>query len=92
MNRDSIAGFLIGVGAGAAIGLFCAPRPGAETRRALADAAREKADSIKQQATGLWDVAQSKIEETKSSVQRAQTGIRSAAEAGMQAYRGATTS
>jgi len=86
-----MAGFLVGMGAGVAIGLLCAPTSGAEARRAIAGAVKDQTDSIKQQASTVWDTAQAKVEETKAMFQKAQSGLMNAADAGRKAYQETTT-
>ena len=76
MNRqDCTFGFLLGLGAGAVIGLLLAPLSGVEARRLLVAKAQEGADLVKEQAGDLID-----------GVVRQQDGLKNAVEAGKKAY------
>jgi len=91
MNKDSLAGFLVGIGAGVAVGLLCAPRSGADMRRVIAGSAKDHADSVKQQASDLWNSTNEVLEQTKATVSKAHTGLMNAAEAGRKAYQEAAS-
>ena len=91
MNKDCAFGFLIGLAAGAAIGVLCAPQSGVEFRRLVARKAKRGTDAIAGQATDLWDSASETVEKGRASVVRTQGGLKAAAEAGSKAYRESTT-
>lgn len=85
-KTDCTLGFLLGIGAGAVIGLLLAPQSGSETRRLLALKTQERADSIQEQANDLLDSATALVETGRVKVVRQQEGVKNALEAGQKAY------
>ena len=87
MNKtDCTIGFLLGIGAGAVIGLLLAPQSGNETRRLLTTKAQEGADRVRDQANGLFDSASALVDDGRARVIRQQEGLKNAVEAGQKAY------
>lgn len=87
MNKtDCTLGFLLGIGAGAVIGLLLAPQSGFDTRRMLASKTQERADSLKEQVSDLFDSASEMVDTGRAKVVKQQEGLKNAVEAGQKAY------
>ena len=86
MNKDCTLGFLLGICAGVAIGVLCAPNSGAETRRLLAAKAQEGMDTARNEAASAWDKANGLVEKGRTGFRGLQEGFSNAAEAGKKAY------
>ena len=86
MNKDCALDFLFGICAGVAIGVLCAPKSGAKTRRLLAAKAQEGMDTAKSQAADAWDKANGLVEKGRSGLSGLQEGIKNAVDAGKKAY------
>ena len=87
MNKtDCTLGFLLGISAGAVIGLLLAPQSGFDTRRMLASKTQEGADSLKEQASDLFDSASEMVDTGRAKVVKQQEGLKNAVEAGQKAY------
>ncbi len=95
MSDESSGGgilwFLAGLGIGAALGVLYAPKSGRETRDDIARYAQEGSEQIKERAKQYREQANQWVERGKDMVSQQKEQIRSAVEAGKQAYREATT-
>jgi|SRR6516165_1476061 gas vesicle protein len=83
--------FLAGLGIGAAVGILYAPRGGDETRQKIRDAAEQGRDVLKDRARQAREQAGSWVDRGREYVAQQKDQIRSAVDAGRQAYREATT-
>jgi len=83
--------FLFGVGIGTAVGLLYAPHSGSETREILMAKAEEGRDFMKKRAREAREQAGQWAERGKQAYTSQKEQIRSAVEAGRQAYRERTT-
>jgi len=83
--------FLAGLGIGAAVGILYAPKPGDETRQRLRTVAEDLPDNVKERARQAREQAGSWAEKGRDYLNQQKDQIRSAYEAGRQAYREATT-
>jgi gas vesicle protein len=83
--------FLAGLGIGAAVGILYAPKAGEETRQQLRSAAEDLPDTMKERARQAREQAGSWAEKGRDYLNQQKDQIRSAYEAGRQAYREATT-
>ena len=86
MDRNGTLNFLIGLGAGLAVGILYAPRRGDEFRRFVANKTRQKAEEVKGQATEMWDSANEMVESGRAELARKQEGVKQAVKAGKTAY------
>jgi len=91
-DRDgsSFLWFLAGLGIGAAVGILYAPKAGDELRQQLREVAEEGRESVKQRARQAREQAGSWAEKGRDYLSQQKEQIRSAYEAGRQAYREAT--
>lgn len=85
MNRNMF-GFLVGLGAGAALGILLAPRSGERTRSMIRGKANDGAAYLRQRGTEVRDAAADAIREGASKVAKGADALRSAVDAGKQAY------
>lgn len=83
--------FLFGVGIGTAVGLLYAPHSGSETRDLIMAKAEEGRDFMKKRAREAREQAGQWAERGKQAYTSQKEQIRSAVEAGRQAYRERTT-
>jgi gas vesicle protein len=83
--------FLAGLGIGAAVGILYAPKAGEETRQQLRSAAEEFPDTVKERTRQAREQAGSWAEKGRDYLNQQKDQIRSAYEAGRQAYREATS-
>ncbi|MGO9520459.1 MAG: YtxH domain-containing protein [Candidatus Korobacteraceae bacterium] len=83
--------FLAGLGIGAAVGILYAPKPGDETRQRLRTVAEDLPDNVKERARQAREQAGSWAEKGRDYLNQQKEQVRSAYEAGRQAYREATT-
>lgn len=90
-NGSGALWFLVGVGIGAVVGLLYAPQSGAETREILMSKAEEGRDFIRKRTRDARDQASQWAERGKEAYNTQKEQIRSAVEAGRQAYREKTT-
>jgi gas vesicle protein len=79
--------FLAGLGIGAAVGILYAPQSGSETREILMAKAEEGRDFVRKRAKDARDQAEQWAEKGKGVYTAQKEQIRSAVEAGRQAYR-----
>ncbi len=82
--------FLAGLGIGAAVGILYAPKPGGETRQRIREVAEDSRDSVKERARQAREQAGSWADKGRDYLNQQKDQIRSAYEAGRQAYREAT--
>ena len=91
MSGDACSGekalfFLVGAAIGAASALLLAPRSGAETRKLIADRARESADIVANRSKVVTDMASSYLDRGKETLHQQKEQLSAAFEAGKQAY------
>ena len=82
--------FLAGLGIGAAVEILYAPKAGEETRQQLRSAAEEFPDTVKDRARQAREQAGTWADKGRDYLNQQKDQIRSAYEAGRQAYREAT--
>jgi len=87
---NGILWFLAGLGVGAALGVLYAPKAGQETRDAILNAAEEGTDVVRERARVYRDQAEQAVNRGREYMNQQADQIRSAFEAGRQAYREAT--
>jgi gas vesicle protein len=103
MSKDmqwtqSLTAFAVGLGVGAAVAVFLAPRSGSETREYLINSAKDGLDNAVAVGQRLTRRAQEEIEfakeqvkdqvrQVKEQVREAKDQVRQATEAGERAYR-----
>jgi len=90
-DGGGILWFLAGLGIGAALGILYAPRTGEETRQQILDAAEQGRDAVKERARQAKEQAGTWAEKGRDYLNNQKEQIRSAYEAGRQAYRETTT-
>jgi gas vesicle protein len=90
-NGNGFLWFLFGVGIGTAVGLLYAPHSGSETREILMAKAEEGRDFVKKRARDAREQAEQLAQRGKQAYASQKEQIRSAVEAGRQAYREKTT-
>lgn len=83
--------FLAGLGIGAAVGILYAPKAGEETRQRLREVAEEGRDSVRERARQAREQAGNWADKGRDYLNQQKDQIRSAYEAGRQAYREATS-
>ncbi len=83
--------FLAGLGIGAAVGILYAPKPGDETRQRIRSVAEDIPDTVKERARQAREQAGSWAEKGRDYLSQQKEQIRTAYEAGRQAYREATS-
>ena len=83
--------FLAGLGIGAAVGILYAPTAGDETRQKLRDAAEQGRDAVKDRARQAREQAGTWVDRGRDYIAQQKDQVRSAVDAGKQAYREATT-
>lgn len=83
--------FLAGIGIGAAVGILFAPQSGNETREILMAKAEEGRDYVRKRARDARDQAGEWAQRGKEAYNAQKDQIRSAVEAGRQAYREKTS-
>ncbi len=82
--------FLAGLGIGAAVGILYAPKTGDETRQKIRDAAEQGRDVVKDRARQAREQAGSWVDRGRDYIAQQKEQIRSAVDAGKQAYHEAT--
>ncbi|MBV9182586.1 MAG: YtxH domain-containing protein [Acidobacteria bacterium] len=93
-DRDGKAGllwFLTGLGIGTVVGMLYAPQSGSETREILMSKAEEGRDYVRKRAREARDQAEQWAQKGKEVYNSQKDQIRSAVEAGRQAYREKTS-
>ncbi|HMK30026.1 MAG TPA: YtxH domain-containing protein [Terriglobales bacterium] len=89
-NGNSFGWFLAGLGIGAAIGILYAPRSGEETRQMVRDRAEEQRDRVTRRAREARQQANQWVDRGKDFVQQQKEQLKTAYDAGRQAYKDAT--
>ena len=82
--------FLAGLGIGAAVGILYAPKAGDETRQRIRAVAEDLPDTVKERARQAREQAGTWADKGREYLNQQKEQIRSAYEAGRQAYREAT--
>ncbi len=82
--------FLAGLGIGAAVGILYAPKAGDETRQRIRAVADDLPDTVKERARQAREQAGTWADKGRDYLNQQKEQIRSAYEAGRQAYREAT--
>jgi len=89
-SGNGILWFLAGLGVGAAVGVLYAPKAGSETRDSILAAAEESRDVVQERARKYKEQAQEWADRGKDVIAQQKDNLRSAFEAGRQAYRDAS--
>ncbi|HXZ80210.1 MAG TPA: YtxH domain-containing protein [Terriglobales bacterium] len=89
-NGNGFGWFLAGLGIGAAIGILYAPRSGEETRQMVRDRAEEQRDRVARKARDARQQANQWVDRGKDFVQQQKDQLKTAYDAGRQAYKDAT--
>ncbi len=82
--------FLAGLGIGAAVGILYAPKSGGELRQQLREAAEDGTNTVKERARQAREQAGTWADKGRDYLSQQKEQIRSAVDAGRQAYREAT--
>ncbi len=82
--------FLAGLGIGAAVGILYAPKSGRETREAILQAAEDGREAVNTKVKQTKEQAAQWVDKGRQYVDSQKDQIKSAFEAGKQAYREAT--
>lgn len=90
-DGNSFLWFLAGLGIGAAVGILYAPKAGDELRQQLREVAEEGRENVKQRARQAREQAGTWADKGRDYLTQQKEQIRSAYEAGRQAYREATS-
>jgi gas vesicle protein len=90
-NGHGILWFLTGLGIGAVVGLLYAPQSGSETREILMAKAEEGSEYLKKRAREAREQAENLAARGREVYNTQKDQIRSAVDAGRQAYREKTT-
>lgn len=86
-NGNGALWFLLGIGIGAAVGILYAPQSGNETREILMAKAEEGRELLRKRAKEAKEQAEQWAERGKEAYNSQKEQIRSAVDAGRQAYR-----
>ena len=86
MDRNGTVNFLIGLGAGLALGVLYAPQRGEDLRRLVTNRTKEGAEEIKARASDFYDSAAGLAESGRAEIARQQEGVKQAVKAGKMAY------
>ena len=86
-NGSGALWFLVGIGIGAVVGLLYAPQSGAETREILMAKAEEGREFVRKRTREAREQATQWAERGKEAYNSQKEQIRSAVDAGRQAYR-----
>lgn len=84
---EKIMFFMLGAFMGAVTALLLAPRSGEETRRLIAEKARERADYLASRGKEVAEKASGFVERGKEAIQQQRDQLSAALEAGKQAYK-----
>jgi gas vesicle protein len=90
-DGNGIASFLVGLGIGAVVGVLFAPQSGSETREVLRSKADEGKEFVRNRARDAREQASEWVDRGKDVLNQQKEQMRSAVEAGKQAYRQTTT-
>ncbi len=90
-SGNSFLWFLAGLGIGAVVGVLYAPRAGSETRDAIRAKAEEGRDYVINRARQAREQAEQWAERGREVLNQQKEQLRSAYEAGRQAYKETTT-
>ena len=90
-DGNSALWFLAGLGIGAVVGILYAPRSGTETREVLRSKAEEGREYVRNRARDAREQAEQWADRGRETLNQQKEQIRSAFEAGKQAYRESTT-
>jgi gas vesicle protein len=90
-DGSGILWFMAGLGIGAALGILYAPKTGEETRQQILDAAGQGKDVVRERARQAREQAGTWADKGRDYLNSQKEQIRSAYDAGRQAYRDATT-
>ena len=90
-DGSGILWFMAGLGIGAALGILYAPKTGEETRQQILDAAGQSKDAVKERARQAREQAGTWADKGRDYLNSQKDQIRTAYEAGRQAYRDSTT-
>lgn len=90
-GNGGVLWFLTGLGIGAAVGILFAPHSGEQTREILMSKAEEGREYVKQRAKEARQQAEQWTARGKEAINAQKEQLRSAVEAGRQAYREKTT-
>jgi gas vesicle protein len=88
---NGVASFLVGLGIGAVVGILFAPQSGSETREILLSKADEGKEFVRNRAREAREQASEWVDRGKDVLNQQKEQVRSAVEAGKQAYRQTTT-
>lgn len=89
-DGSGILWFLAGLGIGAAVGILYAPKTGEETRQQIRDAAGQGRDVVRDRARQAGEQVGTWADKGREYLNNQKDQVRSAFEAGRQAYREAT--
>ncbi|HUK23932.1 MAG TPA: YtxH domain-containing protein [Terriglobales bacterium] len=90
-NGSGVLWFLAGLGIGAVVGVLYAPRSGSETREVLLSKAEEGRDYVRTRARDVREQASGWVDRGRDVLNQQKDQLRSAYEAGRQAYQETTT-
>lgn len=88
---NSFLWFLAGLGVGAVVGVLYAPRSGAETREAIRERFEEGREFVTTKTGEVREQAGEWVQRGKEALDQQKQQVRSAFQAGKQAYKEATT-
>jgi gas vesicle protein len=83
--------FLAGLGIGAAVGILYAPKAGDETRQRIREVAEESSGTVRERARQAKEQAGTWVDKGREYLNQQRDQVRSAVDAGRQAYREATS-
>jgi gas vesicle protein len=83
--------FLAGLGIGAAVGILYAPKAGDETRQRIREVAEESSGTVRERARQAKEQAGTWVDKGRDYLNQQREQVRSAVDAGRQAYREATS-